>query len=424
MKKRKFHHLSSKDGKLGTIELTHNHSSDYTFNLIHDHHNLHELPSKYLEAFKTLKDNKSLMEIYSLANNIGENLSREKLFNKIRNLFKRVIFLEDEKAYDVLSLWVISTYTYPLYTHIFYIALLGLAGSGKTELLQLCFLLANNSIKASGADSMSSLKRINSIVQGTLLIDEAQGDLSNPKSEIHKLFAIGNTKGGTVKLSKTNADGGYDPDILPAYYSKLLSCREFANDEAMLRRSYIIPMPRITNDKLIELESSFSQQIEEEAQLLKNDLVTYALKRKAGIIPPRKLSETEWEYAYKNLNPSELQNFKIVLDETLSSEHFYSIIDNIMSNRSSKNYENIDVEFLLAIKNNKSDKGFILLSEISKAMGIALDRPFGSKDVGNLARQHGFRTIRKSNGTALTKSPKLLEVHLKHHGIKEIKHEN
>lgn len=101
---------------------------------------------------------------------------------EVERLLARYIDFRDEGTSDMLALWAIGTYLYPLFEAFPYVALMGPKGSGKTKTLDITAKLAFNA-RVSSSMSAASLFRVVQATRGMLGIDEAER-LSNPKDPV------------------------------------------------------------------------------------------------------------------------------------------------------------------------------------------------------------------------------------------------
>ena len=97
----------------------------------------------------------------------------------VEYLLNKYVDFREEGTSDVLALWIIGSYLYPLFEAYPYLALTGPKGSGKTKTLDLIARLAFNG-RVSSNMSPASLFRVVQATRGMLGIDEAE-QLSNPR---------------------------------------------------------------------------------------------------------------------------------------------------------------------------------------------------------------------------------------------------
>jgi hypothetical protein len=97
----------------------------------------------------------------------------QEVFRIVRDLYDKYLDFRDLHTADVLALWAIGTYLYPLFETYPYIALLGPKGSGKTKTISLTARLAFN-MRVTSDISPSALFRVVEATRATLGIDEGE----------------------------------------------------------------------------------------------------------------------------------------------------------------------------------------------------------------------------------------------------------
>ncbi len=96
----------------------------------------------------------------------------QEVFRMVRDLYDKYLDFRDPHTADILALWAIGTYLYPLFESYPYIALLGPKGSGKTKTISLTARLAFN-MRVTSDISPSALFRVVEATRATLGIDES-----------------------------------------------------------------------------------------------------------------------------------------------------------------------------------------------------------------------------------------------------------
>jgi len=97
----------------------------------------------------------------------------QEVFRVVRDMYDKYLDFRDPHTADVLALWAIGTYLYPLFETYPYIALLGPKGSGKTKTISLTARLAFN-MRVTSDISPSALFRVVEATRATLGIDESE----------------------------------------------------------------------------------------------------------------------------------------------------------------------------------------------------------------------------------------------------------
>ncbi len=145
-------------------------------------------------------------EEYSLARFLNDPASctpsTRDLFRDIRHLFEQYIWYPEEHQHDLIAIWVMMTYVYPLFDAIGFLHFHGRHESGKSAGMDLIKLLAFNTSK-SDSTSEAAIFRESHANRGTSIYDEAE-NFTNPEPGsvyfAQKLVLNGSyKKGGMVK---------------------------------------------------------------------------------------------------------------------------------------------------------------------------------------------------------------------------------
>ncbi len=112
----------------------------------------------------------------------GDDADPVKVYVEVERLLDEYIDFRDKGTSDVLAMWTMGTYLYPLFEAFPYVALTGPKNSGKTKLVNLVARLAFNGRVTSNI-SPASLFRVVQATRGMLGIDEAER-LSNSRDPV------------------------------------------------------------------------------------------------------------------------------------------------------------------------------------------------------------------------------------------------
>ncbi len=126
------------------------------------------------------------------------------LYQKIKNITRNYIELQNEAYYGLVAAWIIATYFHRCFNAFSFLFFYGKKGSGKSRILDLLEKLCFNAIKVKGitvaslADSLDGLR-------GTFLCDQAES-LSNPQNEelvgiLADSYTVGGGKRRLVHIS-------------------------------------------------------------------------------------------------------------------------------------------------------------------------------------------------------------------------------
>lgn len=149
-------------------------------------------------------------------------VSPEQLFQSVREMFTEYIDFQDLRYYDLLTLWNIGTYFFPLFGAYPYLHVNGLTDSGKTQLLIVCRNIAFNA-ELSGSVSPAALFRKIQGTRCTLFIDENE-NLGDPRAnQEFKTLLLNGYKRGLSVIRCDMTSTSFSPKSYAVYSPKVLS---------------------------------------------------------------------------------------------------------------------------------------------------------------------------------------------------------
>jgi DNA primase len=101
------------------------------------------------------------------------------VFARMRDLIKRFIWYPADHEYDIVTLWIMMTYFFPVFGRVGYLHFNGGSGSGKSLSLRFIEALAFNALKTANITDAALYRTVDGS-RSTLLMDEAER-LSFPK---------------------------------------------------------------------------------------------------------------------------------------------------------------------------------------------------------------------------------------------------
>jgi Zn ribbon nucleic-acid-binding protein len=151
------------------------------------------------------------------------NVDPAELYAKIKAQWSRYIEFPEDAYYDLVTLWTIGTYFFPLFNAYPYLYFGGIKRTGKTKALTLLKLLSLNAIFSTNI-STSSLFRLIQSGRCTLLMDESES-LSNAerKQDLRSLILAGYKRAATVWRTEKNAAEKLVPESFEVYSPKALA---------------------------------------------------------------------------------------------------------------------------------------------------------------------------------------------------------
>jgi hypothetical protein len=222
----------------------------------------------------------------------SEYESEEKLLEEIRVFVHHYLdlspFFERIVPYYVLFTWV-----YDKFNELPYLRAIGDYGSGKSRFLKVIGSLCYKPIFANGATTVSPIFRLIDEFKGTLILDEADFNVSDYSSEMIKILNSGHSKGMPVIRSEGKEDKNYEPRAFNVYCPKIIATRGFYRDKALESRFIVEEMGyrKLRSDIPINIPSSFDS----EALVIRNKLLMFRLKNYDKIVIKNELVDPTLE---------------------------------------------------------------------------------------------------------------------------------
>lgn len=216
------------------------------------------------------------------------SVSPTDIFQAVRAFFRRFIWFPEAGSYDVLALWTMATYQYPLWEYTPYLWVSGTFGSGKTQTLS---ILNNLAFYAQylGNPTPAVLFRTTGVRGGTLIMDEADsasagGGESGPL--LRSILQTGSWIGGTAERTVKDQEGNIVPRRFPTYGPKAIA-NVYPYMESTMR-SRAIQISAKKKPFSISRERWLETRYSHEALVIRNALFTYGLvtaERVSNLIP-------------------------------------------------------------------------------------------------------------------------------------------
>lgn len=159
------------------------------------------------------------------------------LRTSIKYYLKEHLFLSEPALYDILTSWIIATYTPEVWKSVPYLFFYGPIGSGKTRGLEVMMYLCYRGLLSSNI-SPSALYRAIEAWNPTVLLDETEILSKESKAEIFGLLNSGYRKGQYAVRVK-NSQNGCDLELFNVFGLKALA-GTYSLKKATESRSIII----------------------------------------------------------------------------------------------------------------------------------------------------------------------------------------
>lgn len=226
------------------------------------------------------------------------------LLDDLTGYFKRYIWHEDPMTYQTLALYTMGTYVARLFQAYPYLSLNGLAGSGKTNTLELLEAVCFNAIMAANV-SLAAMFRMVEKCFSTYIRDEAeQFNKRTPENQDELLVLNSGYKAsGIVSRVEKGKNGEMDIAYFNVYSPKVFAGINMLND-TLLTRSILITMFKAPNAEVKKLVSMshHPDRWKGESSRLRDRLYSWALTKfhlvgeaYKGFPPQEKLANRDWE---------------------------------------------------------------------------------------------------------------------------------
>ena len=145
------------------------------------------------------------------------------LFNELRDIFIKHIEYSDDVYYDIVPLYVMTSYLYRLFDAVGYLHFNGTQASGKSQNLRLLTAFGFNTSWASNI-SAASLFRTTAGDPGILCVDEAESFEGERGQELRLILNAGYMNGASTRRAEKTADGvTHAPTEFKTYGPKVLA---------------------------------------------------------------------------------------------------------------------------------------------------------------------------------------------------------
>ena len=294
----------------------------------------------------------------------------EDLFEEVQAfIHKRV---DISASFELIAAqYVFMTWIYDRLNELPYLRARGDYGSGKSRLLRVVGSICYRPIFTAGATTTSPIFRILDQVHGTLILDEADLNNSDAKSELVKILNTGYQKGTAVLRSE--GKGVFEVKSYDVYGPKIIATRQNFDDQALESRFLIEDMGRmkLRGDIPIRLDEGFA----EEAKELRNKLLMWRFN---NYFTPLVFEDKPVEGLHPRLQQIIIPLLAVMpsgeMHETLLS-HARRYNEELIADRG-LSYESEAILAILRIQNNTNLDGILIKDiaiEMNKERDIADD---------------------------------------------------
>lgn len=201
---------------------------------------------------------------------VGQYETLSRLFWEIKDFIAEHMKVPSEFL-DVATTYIFLTWVYDRFDTLPYLRIMGDFGTGKTRFQQVIGNLCYKSMSGSSM-SQASIFRTIDLIQGTLVLDEADFRSTELWSEITKILNAGHTKDFPVVRMNVKKDG-MTTQAFVVFGPKVLASRERFGDEALESRCLTQVLLPIKSKLPIHLPQDFHER----ATNLRNKLLAFRL---------------------------------------------------------------------------------------------------------------------------------------------------
>ncbi len=175
-----------------------------------------------------------------------KKITREDVYNKIKETIQYYMDVSDKKIYDVVTCWVIASYCYEMFETFGYLYFHALRESGKSKFKKILRLIGFNGQEASSISEASFFRTIEN-TKGLLCIDEYERMDTDRKKSTDLLLNAGIEKGSSVKRVDKIGDKQVNRDF-DVYCPKII-CNITGLDPVTQSRCITIRLSKTAGDK-------------------------------------------------------------------------------------------------------------------------------------------------------------------------------
>ena len=207
------------------------------------------------------------------------------LVERLKEVLRSYVHLNDERLYSMLSVWIIASYMYPVFSHLGYLFFYSkFPRSGKTRVEEVLSHLCFEATRPLNAPTVPTIREFAS--EGhTLVLDTLERwREKSPEAfaAAMEFFDAGYRNGGTVAKMVQAGDGKWVKVTFPVYAPYVLAgiSKNSLTDTA-LDRSFAIEMHR--KSTAIKKRKYGHNLCEQECITLRDDLYRWALENAASL---------------------------------------------------------------------------------------------------------------------------------------------
>lgn len=166
----------------------------------------------------------------------------EHLFTEIKQVYRDHVEYPDAIYYDVVPLFVMTSYLFRLFSSTGYIHFNGTAASGKSQNLRVLSALALNTVWASNMSTASMFRQVAGC-PGVICVDEAEDFKSEQGQALRQLLLAGYAEGSVATRAEKGPSDRFETVPYDLYSPKVIASIN-PLDPVLSSRCLVIPMQR------------------------------------------------------------------------------------------------------------------------------------------------------------------------------------
>ena len=215
---------------------------------------------------------------------LGDKKSIQELIAYLEIYLDSVYIMPSDQFSRLAAYWILQTYLYDCFQSTIYLRVLGSAGAGKSEFLLRVGMVCYRMMLAGGVDSFSSLFRSVDRYKGTVVMDEADMEMSDTENEKIKFLNQGAFKGRPLsrvrEITDENGNKSWEPISFQVFCPKMIGARKDFKDDAVGTRALTMRLVAREVPELIaaKIPLEINEEIRERSLALRNLLLRFRLE--------------------------------------------------------------------------------------------------------------------------------------------------
>lgn len=341
-------------------------------------------------------------------------------FIEIKQTLLKFVDFRNESDADILALWIMASYLFPIFDAFPYLYFVGVKRSGKTKTLLIIEKLAFNGILSSNI-SPSVLFRLVEALRCTLALDESEQLFDKSKKEdLRELLNSGYKRGAPALRTKKDKKGNFGIEAFEIYSPKAIA-NISGLDSVLEDRAITITMVRTNNPDKGNLAITDAA---ENWAYLRSILYEFALTH-AGGIADIYINDPDVNALLNRQNElwRPLLSLAKLIDDELPGT-FEQIKEEAIrraQEASNADLEDFDSAVLLALQQLATSTGFVTNKEIREKAVEFLEvdqrQYFTSRGVGAALKRFGISGKKVQGYWRYNLEPEVIEELLKRYGV-------